>query len=810
MDYRRKDEAYFTNTRRDIQGLLPARSSSDGRIRVLELGCGDGATLHWLKQSGYADETWGIELRDDMAQRAAEQVDRVWSGDALTRLAEIPSGSLQGILCLDVLEHLQDPWAVVDTLAEKLVPRGWIIASIPNLRRLPVLWNLGFRGRFEYADRGIMDRTHLRFFTRSTAVSLMHRKPMQVDLVTETPHAPRSFSAWWNRFTMGLARDLVAEQYLVRAVKSGGLGVLKSGTLGVIALIWMVLCGYTRPAQAQSMPVGTPYWEDALRRSQLMGELDSNISFMIRPVDPNLLAGATGVWGYDSLTDPIQPLRDLNFAKKFSLGRWNLPLKLQTMPLLMQSRFNEHHPYGWSDGPMVPAKGLQTYLSAGVYVRLGPLEVQYRPEWVAARNEDFSTPQFRENSIDNPERMGTQPYRRYHIGQSFAKLRFGPISAGWSNENIWWGPGTKNALLLSNNAPGFSHGTLHTNRPLKTPLGTLEGQMVFGNLQFSGFYPYGINPVVNIGSSAQLTPLLKPDSLRGTGTHSYMNAMQLVWQPRWLSGLFLGVNRGIQVRGYPDGFSDYLNILYIDALGAATTESERNKLNRNQIVSLNMRYLFRQANAEFYAEFARDDHWYDMEDLITRPLATSAWLGGFRKFYQMPGRRARMQVFAEATVIQAPMDNYMQPDLTTVSFYQHANGVGWTHRGEVLGAGIGPGSNMTTLGMEYTRGRSGLGLQWERVVYNEDMYYTIRSGGPVLPGFPNPWFRDISKHFVDWGVQLNFFHGMDRWMLTGKYNLLRTYNFQYRYAPVGVQGPFRFPGINVWSHNAEFSFCYRF
>lgn len=86
----------------------------------------------------------------------------------------------------------------------------------------------------------------------------------------------------------------------------------------------------------------------------------------------------------------------------------------------------------------------------------------------------------------------------------------------------------------------FSHGTLHTNRPLKTPLGTFEGQMVFGNLQFSGFYPYGINPVVNIGSSAQLTPLLKPDSLRGTGTHSYMNAMQLVWQPRWLPGLFLG------------------------------------------------------------------------------------------------------------------------------------------------------------------------------------------------------------------------------------------------------------------------------
>lgn len=802
MDYSRKDETYFTNTRRDILGLIPPRSSAQEFIRVLELGCGDGATLHWLKQSGHADETWGIELREDMALRAAGKVDKIWHGDAMIRMDEVPAGSVQGILCLDVLEHLLDPWAMVDALSEKLVPGGWIIASIPNLRRLPVLWNLGVRGRFEYTDSGIMDRTHLRFFTRRSAIALMHRSPLAVDRVTETPHAPNSFSAWWNRLTLGLARDWVTEQYIVRS--------MKPGILRWILLINLALCNNAPVALAQSMPVGTPYWEDAMRRSQLMGELDSNISFMIRPVDLNLVPGATGVWGYDTLTDPIQPLHNLNLSATIALGRWNLPLQWQTMPILMQTRFNEHHPYGWSDGPMIPAKGLQTYLSGGVYARLGVLEVQYRPEWVAARNEDFSTPQYRENGIDNPERMGTKPYQRYHTGQSFVKLRWGPISAGWSNENIWWGPGTKNALLMSNNAPGFSHGTLHTNRPLKTPLGTFEGQMVFGNLQYSGFYPYGINPVVFVGTSSQSTPTLIPNSSRGTGTHSYLNAMQLVWQPRGLPGLFLGVNRGIQVKGYPDGLMDYLNILYIDALGSATTESERNKLNRNQIVSLNMRYLFRQSHAEIYAEFARDDHWYDIEDLLTRPLATSAWLGGFRKFYTMPGVRARMQVFGEATVIQAPMDNYMQTNLTAVSFYQHANGVGWTHRGEVLGAGIGPGSNMTTLGIEYTRGRSGLGLQWERVVYNEDMFYTIRSGGPVIPGFPNPWFRDISKHFVDWGVQLHFLHGIGRWMMTGKYNLLRTYNFQYRYAPAGEQGPFRFPGINVWSHNAEFSFCYRF
>jgi hypothetical protein len=551
---------------------------------------------------------------------------------------------------------------------------------------------------------------------------------------------------------------------------------------------------------------------------------------MIRPVDPISSMGLPLGWGYDSLWTSNDPTRISSWADwsgrlmvndgKFrlkSIPNLTIPtgknwlqslseFRFQVLPIVIQSRFNEHHPYGWADGPMVPAKGLQTYLSAGAFLKLGPLEVQFRPEWVTAQNDSFQNPYIRERKIDNPERMGTSTYRSYHYGQSFAKIRIGPISTGWSSENIWWGPGTKNSLLMSNNAPGISHFTFHTNRPIRTFIGTFEGQMVAGNLHYSGYFPYGTSPTLMAGDSLPVAPNLQFDSLRGIGTHSYINAIQMVWQPRWLPGLFLGFNRGVQVKGYPDRFSDYFSIVYLDKLGAATTESERNKLNRNQIVSLNMRYLFRNAHAEFYAEFAKDDHWYDWEDLLTRPLASSAWLGGFRKWYVLPGKNRLLQVFSEATVIQAPMENFMQPNVSVVSFYQHSNGTGWTNRGQVLGAGIGPGSNMTTLGMEYIHASSGVGLCWERVVYNEDLFYTR---GPSL-GFPNPWFRDISKHFVDWGVQLNFYQTIGRLLLTGRYNLLRTYNFQYRYAPDGVQGPFRFPGINVWSHNAEFSFCYRF
>ena len=79
-------------------------------------------------------------------------------------------------------------------------------------------------------------------------------------------------------------------------------------------------------------------------------------------------------------------------------------------------------------------------LSAGIYAKAGPLEMQYQPEMVYAQNKTFINPPFRARDIDMPERMGNEPYSASFPGQSFVKLRLGPISAGWSSENRWWGP----------------------------------------------------------------------------------------------------------------------------------------------------------------------------------------------------------------------------------------------------------------------------------------------------------------------------------------------------------------------------------
>ncbi len=68
----------------------------------------------------------------------------------------------------DVLEHTVDPWSVLRETKRHLNVGGCVVASIPNVRYLPVLIDLIFRSRWEYVDEGVLDRTHLRFFTRST------------------------------------------------------------------------------------------------------------------------------------------------------------------------------------------------------------------------------------------------------------------------------------------------------------------------------------------------------------------------------------------------------------------------------------------------------------------------------------------------------------------------------------------------------------------------------------------------------------------------------------------------------------------
>lgn len=154
---------YHDNARRDLIDALEFSPR-----RALDIGCGTGATFAYLKTRHPQCETWGIEVNRAAANIAKERLDHVAVGKFeeidLAAFGLLP-GSLDLILCADVLEHMYDPWSVVVALKDYLAEEGRLVISIPNLRYLPLLDDLA-HGYFRYADWGVLDITHLRFFTR--------------------------------------------------------------------------------------------------------------------------------------------------------------------------------------------------------------------------------------------------------------------------------------------------------------------------------------------------------------------------------------------------------------------------------------------------------------------------------------------------------------------------------------------------------------------------------------------------------------------------------------------------------------------
>ena len=163
------ESTYYDHPRAEMAAFLP-----DGARRVLDIGCGAGRFATAIKDR-FGLEVWGLEVDPTAAETAAGSLDRVLVGDALQRLDDVPAGRFDCIYLNDVLEHLVDPEALLQALPAKLAPRGRVVASLPNVRYFPHLWDLVIRGRWEYRDEGILDRTHLRFFTRSSTAAMFQR-----------------------------------------------------------------------------------------------------------------------------------------------------------------------------------------------------------------------------------------------------------------------------------------------------------------------------------------------------------------------------------------------------------------------------------------------------------------------------------------------------------------------------------------------------------------------------------------------------------------------------------------------------------
>ena len=194
-----------------------ARQILAGPNRVLDLGCAEGVLGASLKQQGLAREVLGIELFKDAAKVAETRLDRVICGDieALDRdELGLVKESFDYILCGDVLEHLRDPWRILAWLASLLKDDGRLIASVPNVRHWSVVLPLLFQGKWEYQAHGIMDRTHLRFFTRKTAIRMFEDCGLRVATCDGSRLLGKKDNLL-NLAMLGMGRELVTVQWIL-------------------------------------------------------------------------------------------------------------------------------------------------------------------------------------------------------------------------------------------------------------------------------------------------------------------------------------------------------------------------------------------------------------------------------------------------------------------------------------------------------------------------------------------------------------------------------------------------------------------
>ena len=210
-----KEAGYYKLVRQEVVPLLSPRPS-----RVLDIGCGAGATVAYLKEKGLCDWAGGLEPISPIHMQ--DRIDQAWQCSIETALAQNLLPSADAILCLDVLEHLIDPWAVVRHLSNLLPVGGAIIASIPNIRHYKLVLDLLFNGKFEYQPSGILDSTHLRFFTKGTAVELFEQAGLTVTLVQAMPVLKPWKNKWiLNKLVGGRMADLYPITFLIRAEKAG-------------------------------------------------------------------------------------------------------------------------------------------------------------------------------------------------------------------------------------------------------------------------------------------------------------------------------------------------------------------------------------------------------------------------------------------------------------------------------------------------------------------------------------------------------------------------------------------------------------
>ena len=169
------------------------------------------------KARGLAEEVVGIErVSITDSNQSNPLMDRFIIGDVENMELPFDREHFDVILCGNVLEHLVDPWKTVKRMSLYLKPKGYFIASLPNIREIKTLANIVLRGKFMYSNSGILDNTHLRFFCKKDMIDLFEQNGLVVvNIRSNLDLLGKGKRAFLNRLTFRLFAEFLEGEYLL-------------------------------------------------------------------------------------------------------------------------------------------------------------------------------------------------------------------------------------------------------------------------------------------------------------------------------------------------------------------------------------------------------------------------------------------------------------------------------------------------------------------------------------------------------------------------------------------------------------------
>jgi hypothetical protein len=417
---------------------------------------------------------------------------------------------------------------------------------------------------------------------------------------------------------------------------------------------------------------------------------------------------------------------------------------------------------------------MSVVLGGGVRAKVGALSLNFVPQIWHAQNQPFvvlpagdparspfSSPwHFGVTSADLPLRFGYAPLTAFDLGESALWVTTHGFAAGLATESQWWGPGLRNAILMSNNAGGIPHAFVRTAVPIRTRAGEVEGRWIIGGLTESRFFDRDHNNDLRSlsGAVVTLTPALERHLTLGVARVVFAAIGGPGALPARSFDVFARWGQGSNVRA---------------ATGGRAAE---------QMTALFGRWIFPNTGLEAYAEWSRIVLPPSIRSLLLAPQFTQGFTVGWQ--YVTPrlvGPRLRLHL--ELTNLeQSPTSRFTD----TLTYYvSRAVPQGYTQRGQVIGAAIGPGASSQWLAFDRISDNWSAGVFAGRIRWEQDTYYLQPTSVVYLS-------HDVTMYS---GLRGSWRYGAHE--LTADLSVQRRYNYLFQNSLAGYAIDTAFDQQNV-------------